>query len=196
MRFTLETQVFYHNHLSPDNPAIQNSGKELLMSPKKKTDSPAGTAEETTEETTAGTGAPSDDADIQSALARKTQDGKGDEPVPPSDFESFATEGVYRDDKTVGQLADEVLRGLWGNYTVLRDRLTHAGYHATAVLTQVNDRLVRGAPSAYRASIFELADQVARGEWGDNVETLQSRLIAAGYSVLDARSVVLKVKKD
>jgi hypothetical protein len=149
-----------------------------------------------TEETPAATGAPSDEADILAARTRETQDGKGNEPVPPSDFESFATEGVHRDDKTIDQLADEVLRGLWGNYTVLRDRLTHAGHDATAVLTKVNDRLVRGAPSAYRASIFELADQVARGEWGDNVETLQSRLVAAGYSVLDARSVVLKAKKD
>jgi hypothetical protein len=37
-------------------------------------------------------------ADIKRALARETQDGKGDEEPPLSDFQGFATEGVEKED--------------------------------------------------------------------------------------------------
>jgi len=35
-----------------------------------------------------------EEAEVRAALARDTQDGPGDAPVPPADFVSFATEGV------------------------------------------------------------------------------------------------------
>jgi hypothetical protein len=38
-------------------------------------------------------------ADVKRALARETQDGKGDEDPGPSDFVSFATEGVEEESK-------------------------------------------------------------------------------------------------
>lgn len=37
--------------------------------------------------------------DIDALLNRETADGKGDDEVPPADFESFATEDVETDDK-------------------------------------------------------------------------------------------------
>lgn len=36
--------------------------------------------------------------DILELVSRETQDGKGDEEVPESDFVSFATEGVEKED--------------------------------------------------------------------------------------------------
>lgn len=54
--------------------------------------------DEPDEETPAGTPAPetanSFKVDVSRALARTTQDGKGDEEPGPSNFEGFATEGV------------------------------------------------------------------------------------------------------
>lgn len=38
--------------------------------------------------------------DIEALLNRETADGKGDDEVPPADFESFATEGVEQTDDT------------------------------------------------------------------------------------------------
>lgn len=38
--------------------------------------------------------------DIEALLSRETADGKGDDEVPPADFESFATEGVEQTDDT------------------------------------------------------------------------------------------------
>ena len=37
-------------------------------------------------------------SDVQRALERETQDGKGDEDPGPSDFISFATEGVEKEE--------------------------------------------------------------------------------------------------
>ena len=41
--------------------------------------------------------AESDDTDVESALERETQDGKGGAVVPKSDFDSFATDDVEND---------------------------------------------------------------------------------------------------
>lgn len=35
--------------------------------------------------------------DIEALLNRETADGKGDDEVPPADFESYATEGVEKE---------------------------------------------------------------------------------------------------
>jgi hypothetical protein len=180
-------QVCSLNLTFPDNLVIQNFGKELLVPTKKKTE-PA--AEETT------TVPPSDETDVADALARDTQDGKGDESVPPSDFESFATTDVQAENKSVDQLADEILRGNWGDYTVLRDRLIDAGHDDKAVITRVNERMTRGAPSAYRPSAIQVADQIQRGEWGDNHKALESRLLGAGYKAVDVFDILRSAQKS
>ena len=35
--------------------------------------------------------------DIEALLSRETADGKGEDDVPPADFESYATEGVEKE---------------------------------------------------------------------------------------------------
>jgi hypothetical protein len=157
------------------------------MPPKKKTTEPV--TEETVEET-AQEAPPSDETDVQAALDTTTQDGPGDDPVPPSDFQSFATEGVHPEDKQVGELAGEVLQGLWGDFSVSRDRLDNAGHDASAVLAKVNERLMRGSPSAYRATTEQVVDQISRGEWGDNERALEARLLGAGYKASDVVDIL------
>lgn len=133
---------------------------------------------------------PSDDTDVPAAIDTEISDGPGDDPVPPSDFESFATEGVHRETKQVGEVASEVLQGLWGDFSVSRERLDNAGHDASAVLTKVNERLTRGAPSAHRATPDQVAEQIIRGEWGDSVKALDSRLLGAGYKAADVAEIL------
>lgn len=152
--------------------------------------------EETTSEQQPPSVAPSaDETDVPAAIDTETSDGPGDEPVPSSDFQSFATEGVHHEDKQVGELASEVLQGLWGDWSVARDRLTNAGHDAANVFTKVNERLTRGAPSAHRATPDQLLDQVQRGEWGDE-RVLESRLLGAGYKAADVADVLRKLQSS
>lgn len=161
------------------------------MPPKKKTET---SSEETTEQKPPVVAPPSDDTDVQAAIDSTTDDGKGDEPVPPSNFESFATEGVHASTKLAGELASEVLDGKWGDFSVSRGRLNDAGLDATAVFVKVNERLTRGAPSAYRATVDQVVDQVDRGEWGSE-RTLESRLLGAGYKAVDVADILRKVRE-
>lgn len=91
--------------------------------------------------------------------------------------------------KTNEQLADEVLRGLWGNGDERRRRLTEAGYNYDAVQTVVNQRLGGGAPAANRPSIDEIARQVIAGQWGNGTER-RRRLEGAGYNYASVQARV------
>lgn len=92
-----------------------------------------------------------DETDVAAALARKTQDGKGVEPVPPSNFESFATEGVEKGNLlSVEDVTREVLGGRWGSTAAqAMARLDEAGYDVDAVWVQFQKRKAGGAPSAF-----------------------------------------------
>lgn len=88
-----------------------------------------------------------DDTDVAAALARKTQDGKGGEEVPESNFESFATEGVERD-KSDLDLAHEVLEGKWGySRTAAFAKLREAGLDTYAIGEEVKRLQDAGKPS-------------------------------------------------
>lgn len=165
--------------------------------PAKKRNEPPAT--ETTEESAPEApveAPPSDETDVPAAVDSTTQDGPGDDPVPPSDFQSFATEGVHAEPKQVAELASEVLQGLWGAFDVVRDRLDNAGHDVTAVMTKVNERLMRGSPSAYRATNEQVVEQISRGEWGDNERALEARLLGAGYKASDVADILRTVKKN
>lgn len=92
-----------------------------------------------------------DDTDVAAALARETQDGKGDDPVPPADFDSFATQGVEKKKLlSVEDVADQVLRGHWGSsQAIASQRLSDAGYDVDAVTREYARRKSGGAPSAF-----------------------------------------------
>lgn len=87
--------------------------------------------------------------------------------------------------KTIDQLADEVINGAWGNGQDRINRLTSAGYDASAVQAKVNERL------GSKKSVSELADEVIAGKWGNGQDRV-NKLNAAGY---DADAVQTEVNK-
>lgn len=78
-------------------------------------------------------------------------------------------------DKTVDELAQEVITGLWGNGQERYDRLTEAGYDYYAVQKRVNEILYPPLKP-----LDEVAMEVIRGEWGNGDERYR-RLTEAGY---------------
>lgn len=125
-----------------------------------------------------------DEVDTKAALARETQDGKGDGPVPPATFDSFATEGVEevdtRDAVTEDDIAREVLAGKWGAGEEKRDKLREHGYDPTSIAILVNRRLTGGAPNVFPTSVRDDATSVIRGEWGDEESIIKGNLDRAG----------------
>jgi len=70
----------------------------------------------------------------------------------------------YESAKTNEELADEVIKGLWGNGKERKDRLTAAGYDYYAVQKIVNERLLG------KKSNEEIAKEVIQGKWGNGKE--------------------------
>lgn len=92
--------------------------------------------------------------------------------------------------KSVDELAQEVLRGDWGNGSARRVKLEAAGYSYTAVQARVNQILYGNAPTL--KSVDEVAKEVIRGDWG-NGEDRKKRLTAAGYNYKEVQARVNKI---
>lgn len=92
-----------------------------------------------------------DESDVKAALERQTQDGKGPDPVPESDFDSFATQGVEKHDLlSVKEVTGQVLAGRWGpNFATASEKLSNAGYNVEEVWEEFARRKAGGAPSAF-----------------------------------------------
>lgn len=78
--------------------------------------------------------------------------------------------------KSVDELAQEVINGLWGNGEERKQRLTDAGYDYQTVQNRVNE--LYDKPN--KKSNDEIALEVYRGEWGNGTHRRQA-LIDAGY---------------
>jgi len=91
--------------------------------------------------------------------------------------------------KSIGEIAQEVLNGVWGNGDDRRNRLQAEGYNFDAVQSEVNRRLGAGAPSPHRLSIDEIARQVIAGQWGNQPQR-QRNLEGAGYNYAQVRAAV------
>lgn len=91
--------------------------------------------------------------------------------------------------KSVEELADEVIAGQWGNGSDRKVALESTGYDYAAVQNRVNEKL--GASVTPAKSVDEIANEVIRGEWGNGVERKQ-RLADAGY---DYSAIQKKVNK-
>lgn len=97
---------------------------------------------------------------------------------------------VIGGEKSVEELADEVIAGSWGNGSERRESLINAGYDYDAVQNRVNEKL--GADTSIASkSIDEIANEVIRGDWG-NGEDRKQRLASAGY---DYRTVQNRVNE-
>ena len=75
----------------------------------------------------------------------ENQGGSGGFSLKPTDFSdalgALRWKGYIMEDKTIEQLAYEVLAGLWGNGEERKQRLIAAGYDYTAVQAKVNEIL-------------------------------------------------------
>lgn len=81
--------------------------------------------------------------------------------------------------KSVDEIAQEVIRGEWGNGSDRRARIESAGYDYDAVQDRVNE-ILEGVPSTPKKSIDELAQEVIRGDWGNGSDRRKA-LESAGY---------------
>ena len=88
--------------------------------------------------------------------------------------------------KSVDEIAQEVLQGIWGNGQERYDNLTNAGYNAQEVQDKVNSILNGEAPSNSTSTDLErVAQEVLQGLWGNGQERCDN-LTNAGY---DAQAV-------
>lgn len=92
-------------------------------------------------------------------------------------------------EKTVDELASEVIDGKWGNGDERKKRLTAAGYDYYAVQSRVNEILYKP-----KKSVDEIAREVIRGDWG-NGEERKKRLTAAGYNYSEVQGKVNQLMK-
>jgi len=102
--------------------------------------------------------------------------------------------------KTLDEVANEVIRGDWGNGSERKERLEAAGYVYSAVQAKVNELL--GSPSSEDISkpepepeptpsysIDEVAQAVIRGDYGNGSER-REKLEAEGYNYSEVQSRV------
>lgn len=133
--------------------------------------------------------------DTRTVLARDTFDGKGDDEVPPADFESFATEGVEDDGSALRfrETVESVLAGEFGDFQERRLALKDAGHDVSKIMLEVNRRLASGSPSAHaKADVKTAASQVIWGEWGTDEAEINRNLTAVGYVVHEVEAEALK----
>lgn len=86
--------------------------------------------------------------------------------------------------KDINTIAQEVIKGAWGNGDDRRRRLEAAGYNYTAVQNAVNAKLGAKSNTPTRRpgpSLDDVARAVIRGDYG-NGEERRRRLTAAGYN--------------
>ena len=72
--------------------------------------------------------------------------------------------------KSVDEVAQEVIQGLWGNGQERYDNLTNTGYDAQAVQDRVNSILSGDDSDTSDYDIDEIANQVLQGLWGNGQE--------------------------
>ena len=79
-------------------------------------------------------------------------------------------------DKTVDELAQEVIEGKWGNNEERKKKLEAAGYNYDEVQDRVNEILLGNI----QEPITEVAKDVIAGKYGNGTER-KEKLEAAGY---------------
>ena len=98
--------------------------------------------------------------------------------------------------KSLEEVAREVIQGKWGNGSDRAQRLAAAGYDPKAVQNKVNELMGSGSapsqpPKPPQKSLEEVAREVIQGKWGNGSDRAQ-RLTAAGYN---AKAVQAKVNE-
>ncbi len=107
-------------------------------------------------------------------------------PEGPSDGSGGNDTLPAEPNKTVGDLALEVLKDEWGEGAERRERLTSAGYDYNTVQEFVN-RLVQARDKA--EDLVWVALEILSGKWGEGAERKQ-RLVSAGYNYDTVQGIV------
>lgn len=95
--------------------------------------------------------------------------------------------------KSAEQIADEVIKGLWGNGDERKQKLTQAGYDYAVIQPIVNARL-SGTAAPSKKSNDEIANEVIKGLWGNGAERKQ-KLSDAGYDYSAIQTLVNNLLK-
>lgn len=95
--------------------------------------------------------------------------------------------------KSIEELANEVIQGKWGNGEDRKTRLIGAGYNAQEVQNKVNSILGVKTQSD-RKSIDEVAREVIQGKYGNQPER-QRKLEAEGYNYREVQNRVNQILK-
>lgn len=90
--------------------------------------------------------------------------------------------------KTIEQVAQEVLKGLWGNGAVRQAKLIAAGYNYKEVQAMVN------ALASGKKTTTQIAKEVIAGKWGAGA-TRKQKLTAAGYDYNAVQKAVNQLMK-
>ena len=93
---------------------------------------------------------------------------------------------------SITEVANDVIRGEWGNGSDRINRLKAAGYDPSAVQDAVNSILNGNTPAAPAKSVEAIAKEVIQGKWGNGVDRKQ-RLAAAGYNYDQVQAAVNKL---
>lgn len=92
--------------------------------------------------------------------------------------------------KTIDEIANEVIRGLWGNGADRKKALTEAGYDYEAVQARVTEILT--GKSTVKKTVDEIAKEVIAGKWGNGTKRRKA-LIAAGYDYDEVQAAVNRI---
>lgn len=112
----------------------------------------------------------------------------------PWDMHLRYTTNNALNDTDLETIAREVINGKWGKGTERMNRLTNAGYNASAVQQKVNEMLTGKSSDIDNAIIERIAREVILGKWG-NGKARKSRLIEAGYDYSEIRKKVNELLK-
>ena len=93
----------------------------------------------------------------------------------PQDADAVPTPVRPQPQKTVTDIAREVIEGKWGNGAERKRKITSAGYDYNAVQSKVNELLNNN-----KKTVDELAREVIQGKWGTGLNR-KKRLQKAGY---------------
>ena len=114
-----------------------------------------------------------------------------EEPTVQETVTEKQTQSPSGGDKSVDEIAQEVLQGVWGNGQERFDNLTNAGYDAQAVQDRVNNILNGGQGYDDYTNLDDVANEVIQGLWGNGQERFDN-LTNAGY---DAQAVQDRVNE-
>lgn len=106
-------------------------------------------------------------------------------------YVEFVKEPVVQ--KSVDELAAEVIQGVWGNGNVREEKLTAAGYDYETVQNRVNELLSDGKTAKEHEKLIDkIAREVIRGAYGNGNER-ERRLTAAGYDYEEVQARVNEI---